>query len=396
MPDKIIKPNVAVFRSNFLPYSETFIHDELRNHIRYNVTVFARTWRNADRFPGHDVVFIEKEPGFRNRAEYIYYRNFRKSWTFDRVLSKKPFMLIHAHFGYDGIYALPFAQKYNLPLIVSFWGHDVTILAGQEKFLPKWERYWRHYKQMEQEAGAFLCVSDDLRRMMIDVGCPPEKLHVQPQGIDLSRFRADRKNSDVFQVLMVGRFVEKKGFEYGIDAFAKAFKDRNAELIIVGEGPRAENYKSLANKYGLNGRLRFTGNQTTESVIEILQQASVLMAPSITASSGDKEGLPTVIKEAMACGLPVIASRHGGIPEIISDGVEGFLTEERDADALARCLVQLSENRSDAHRMGRAGRRKIEEDHDVVKLNERLELIYDDVIKRHREKAPYIGEFIPA
>ncbi len=376
MPEK---RKVAVFRNNFLPYSETFIHDALRHHVRYDPTVFARTWRNEDRFPGHEVVYLERIPGRKKPFEKLIYNKFGKSWTFDSVFTKKRFDIMQAHFGYDGIYALPFAKKYDLPLVVCMWGHDVTILAGKEKNLRRWRRYRAHFPELMETASLFMCNSEDLRRMMLEIGCPPEKLKVLQQGTDLKLFFPAPSHNH--QVTMIGRFVEKKGFEDGIRAFAMACDSvPDANLCMVGEGPLQGPYEKIIKEMNIQGRVSLVGVKTIEELIPIIQASHVMMVPSVTAKSGDKEGLPTILKAAFACGVPAIGTRHGGIPEVIDDGLNGFLVNEHDVSEMANRLRELCGNEELHNQMSDNARRKAEREHDIVLTNQTLEKIYDELI----------------
>ncbi|MBX7150018.1 glycosyltransferase [bacterium] len=375
------KKYVAVFRNNFLPYSETFIHEELKHHERYEPTVFARTWRNTERFPGHRVIYLEKIPGQKKPLEKFIYNRFRKSWSFEKEFRQSHFDLLHAHFGYNGTYAAPFARKYSLPLVVTMHGHDVTILCGQEKFKRHWKDYTAHFDELLETARLFLCVSDDLLNMLISIGCPRNKLLVHRPGIDLSMFVPPAEPVTKKHVVMIGRFVEKKGFEYGIRAFAKTLrKTGDAELTIVGDGPLRSAYEQVIRDHGIQKRVTFTGELMPRDVIKILRQTRVILAPSVTPKNEDKEGIPSIIKESLACGVPVIGSRHGGIPEIIDDGINGFLAQERDVDALSECLIHILNNDHLRHDMGQNARLKMERNYDIRITNQRLESIYDSVL----------------
>ncbi|HEY6104105.1 MAG TPA: glycosyltransferase, partial [bacterium] len=114
----------------------------------------------------------------------------------------------------------------------------------------------------------------------------------------------------------------------------------------------------------------------------LLEGAHILLAPSVTAQDGDQEGIPNVVKEAMATGMPVVSTRHSGIPELVQDAVSGFLVAERDVDALAERLVFLIDHPETWPEMGRAGRRKVEADFDVEHMHDRLIALYAQVLDR--------------
>lgn len=373
---------VALFRKSFLPYSQTFIHDEIRHHQRYAVTVFTRKWHNIDRFPGHEVVWLERHPGEIRRFESLVYKLFCRSTRFDAVFSQRRFDVVHAHFGYDGIYALPFARRHSLPLVVTLHGHDVSILMSRERYQPKYLLYWLTRKRLFRSTAIFLAVSDELRDLVISLGCPPERVTVLPVGVDLSRFAPGQPlEGHPPRVVMVGRMVEKKGFRYGIEAFLQVVEGGvDAELVIVGDGPLMGELKESVERSGSARAVTFTGSLSHEETAALLRTAGILLAPSVVTGNLDREGSPTVIKEAAACGVPVIGSLHGGIPDLIDDGRTGYLVQERDVGSLADRLGQLLADEGLRLGFGRNARLKMEQQYGIDRYCRRLEEIYDAVI----------------
>ncbi len=372
---------VALFRNNFLPYSQTFIHDQIRHHGRYQVVVFARKWRNRDLFPGHNVVCIEMHPGKKHYLESHLYKHFHRSATFDRAFKEHSFDIIHAHFAYDGVYAVHFARKFNIPLVVTLYGHDVTILMGREKFRPKYWSYWRNKDELFEAVSLFLACSSELRESMIALGCPQEKLQVHHLGIDLSQFSpGELKAHKPHQVVMMGRFIEKKGFIHGLEAFARMVeKGIDAELNMVGEGPLLDSYKKLIEETGLGDKVHFPGVIDYGQINDLFREASVVLAPSVVAHNLDREGLPMVIMEASACGVPVIGSIHADIPAAIDHGETGFLVPERDVEGLAESLTTILTDEDLRRQMGKNARLKAEKQFDIRMRNKKLEEIYDSL-----------------
>ncbi len=369
-------------RNNFLPYSETFIHDELRHHERYEATVFARQWRNAGRFPGHDVVAIEEIPTRRRPLASAWYALTGRSGTLERAMAGGGFDVIHAHFGHNGIYAMGLARRLGLPLVVSLHGRDVSVLAGGDKFRPAWWHYLVRYRRLFREASVFLAASQDLEDLFVAAGCPAEKVEVFRLGIDLEAFRPEdggEPDGDPV-VLMIGRFVEKKGHVFGIRAAARArASGARFRLTIVGEGPLGAEYRSLARSLGVEDILDLPGAVPHAEVKRLLQTAAVLVAPSCVAGNRDRDSGLIVAKEASACGVPVIGTVHGGIPDIVEHDRTGFLVPERDDGAIAGHLVDLLGDPERRREMGRAGRAKMEREYDIVERVRALEFVYDRV-----------------
>ncbi len=381
------KRRVALFRNNFLPYSETFIHDELRHHVRYAATVMARRQRNTDRFPGHDVVAVESIPDRRRHLASALYGIFGISPFIDRAMSRGNFNIVHAHFGHNGIHAMRFAERHGLPLVVSLHGHDVTMLLGSDKYHPTWWHYLFLHQRLFRRAALFLAASTELKELIQRVGCPKEKVVVHRLGVDLTAFKPEPelRQRDPQIVVMVGRFVEKKGHRYGIDAAAQAIKaGLNLKLIILGDGPLKDVYQKQIATLGLQDVVEMPGPMPHKAVVDLLKKATVLVAPSVIAKNLDRESGLIVAKEASACGIPSVGTIHGGIPDIIDDGVTGYLVEERDSRTLGERLITLLQDEDLSREMGRAALNKMRAEYDIRERVLALEDIYDSVVDRDK------------
>ncbi len=370
-------PAAAVFSTYFLQYAQTFVYDELRNHERYDVEVFCRKRMNVARFP-FDRVHVAG-PGYgvtlRDRA-------------FERALATGRFALLHAHFGPGGVYALRFATKLRLPLVVTFHGYDVPILSSPARFLPKSLRYALLGPAVLRAMTLGLCASAELLEMLAALGVPRERLRLHHIGIDVERFAAEpRAPGDRVEVVMVGRFVEKKGFEYGLRAFARVANRLPSRLTLIGDGHLAGRLRALAKELGIEDRVVFSGVLTSSGVAERLRQSDVLMAPSVVGPGGDRESGILSVKEASASSVVPIGTVHGGIPEIIEDGVTGFLVPERDVDALADRLFLVASDPALRATLGRAARAKMLREYDVRTRVRALETHYDDAIRIHVGRA---------
>lgn len=196
-----------------------------------------------------------------------------------------------------------------------------------------------------RKAKYITVVSERLKQEIIDVyGISAKKIAVIPMGCDTSNFSPMFKNKKYFKnngkknIIFVGRLAEKKGVKYLIDAMRYI----DANLYIIGKGPLEQELKKQASHY--NDKITFLGPKTHQELPEIYASADVFVAPSITAKDGDQEGFGLVIIEAMASGTPVVGSRSGGIVDIIQDGKNGLLAEEKDSRQLAEKINQLLNN----------------------------------------------------
>ncbi len=369
---------VAVFCRAFLPLSQTFVYDAVTRLTRYSATVFCARRKHADQFPFEDV-----------RIGWPGYLSTTIAPNFLYAFARERFAVVHAQFGPSAVYALTYAQLARRPLVVSFHGHDVPLLARARRIRGPSRRYAWLGGRLLRRMALGLCASTELRDILIARGASPARLRVHRLGIDTQRFQpAARGPRECARVLMIGRLVEKKGFAYGLAAFAGALRERSATLTIVGAGPLDERLRAQARELGVESRTRFVGAVPHDQVPEIMRSHDVLMAPSTVAGDGDRESGLMVLREAAASGLVAIATRHGGLPDSVEDGVTGFLVAERDVAGMVERLERACTDAVLRARMGAAARRKMEREFDITLSMEALEAAYDDAQRLHREGWP--------
>jgi colanic acid/amylovoran biosynthesis glycosyltransferase len=379
-------PTVALFVSDFLGYSKTFVYEEIRQHTRYRIEVFTKERLNEDRFPFEPVHVAGR-----------FYHATGISRSFDRRFVAESYDLVHAHFGTAGIFAARYARKFGLPLVVTFHGFDVPLLSSRERLLPKRWGYALLGPRLLRQMTLGLCASSDLRDELLQLGVPSGRLRVHRLGVDLEKFTPapSRDEGAPVHVIMVGRFVEKKGFQYGILAFARyAQQSQNAEthLTLVGSGELEQSLRALVTELGIEARVEFAGVLAPPELRARLRCADILLAPSVVAANGDRESGVIVIKEACACGVVPIGTRHGGIPEIIDDEVTGYLVAERDVDALTDRLSRLADNGEQRRRMAAAGRAKMEREYDNRRRVDALAEHYDEARRAYRRESGAAGQ----
>jgi colanic acid/amylovoran biosynthesis glycosyltransferase len=290
------------------------------------------------------------------------------------LLGKGSYDIIHCQYGTIGLYGLLLRRIGVLKgkLVTSFRGYDISqeLKKHGEKI----------YDELFAGGDFFFTNCEYFKRRLVSLGCDEKKVAVHASGIDCDRFffASDRRRPDrPIRVVTTGRLVEKKGIEYGIRAIAKLAKVYpNIEYHIIGNGPLREELQQLIRDLAVNGNVALLGEKNQSDIIDILENSHIFIGPSITAGDGDEDAPLNTLKEAMAMGLPVIGTQHGGIPELIQDGVSGYLVRERDAEAIAAKLAFLIEHPQVAAQMGRAGRERIEEHYNLTKLNDHLVEIY--------------------
>ncbi len=284
----------------------------------------------------------------------------RRALAVARLMAAQPPLdVVHAQFATLGLTAMRHRRYGTLrtrALVVHLRGYDITRHV---------EEHGRSvYDGLFRRADLFLANSAHMRERALALGCPPGKALVIGSPIDTDRFRppATREPPEgrPARLVAVGRLVEKKGFADAIDAVARLRAEgREVSLDILGDGPlRAE----LERRAGEGVRL--LGAASSATVLAALHRADIALAPSVTAADGDQDGPVNTLKEAMATGLPVVATRHGGIPELVEHAVSGLLVPERDPQALARAIAQLIDAPGDWPRLGAAGRRRVVQSYD--------------------------------
>ncbi|MEX2635138.1 MAG: glycosyltransferase [Balneolales bacterium] len=296
---------------------------------------------------------------------------------------EKPYDILHCQFGFSGPLALSLKQvkAFNGKLVISFRGVDITQnLISNPKI----------YDNIFREADCLLPVSKNFKQKLIKEGCDPAKIKVHYSGIDTTRFKYTERNrnlEDITQIYSIGRLVEKKGFAYGIKAIALSVASgHKVNYTIIGDGPLREKLQNLISLLNLEKYITLAGWMTRDEIIHKLDDAHLLLTPSITSKSGDCEGVPNASKEAMALGIPVLSTYHSGIPELIEDGVSGFLVPERDVNALAHKLDFLIDNPGIWPQISRSGREVIETKFEINKLNNELLDTYRELLNNSNSR----------
>lgn len=374
---------VAIFKSTLLPNSETFIRSQGESMTRYEAFYFGL--QNADGLllpRDRSVLLCEQRPLGGLQVAAFKATGLAPSLT--RKLRSTGAKIIHAHFGTEAWRAMQLRRPVDLPVVVTFHGADATTDDSTLRNTSASARQLvRHRPKIFAGATRCIAVSHYIGQRLIAQGCPPEKMVVHQIGVDSGWFRPRVETTRTLGVLFVGRLVEKKGL---IDLL-KAITLMNgrghgsSELTIVGDGPERANLEAAANRMRITAH--FVGMQSHPSVRDLMHKANVLVVPSLTALSGESEGLPTVIREAQASGLPVIATRTAGAPEAITHGTDGLLVPPRDAALLADELERLMTDQvlQDALR---AGGLRTAASVDISKQTASLEDIYDDVLAGHK------------
>lgn len=368
---------IGIYRRVLPLLSEAFIKEQVYNMMQYKPTFISSTLLSE--IPTENISISQDDIFGIKQTAFLLTRSPR---LFSKLDHLSKLALIHAHFGPDGVYAMAIAEQLKIPFLVTFHGYDITIsresLWRTGKFL-----YYQlifHELELQTKAAAFIAVSNFIRNKLLEKNYPENKIIKHYIGVNTEKFSPVAQKDENRYILCVGRHIQKKGIDTLLRAFAQiAQKHPSVSLIQVGTGVLTEKLHTLATALGIQERVHFLGAQSHETVLNLMRSAEVFALPSQTAKNGDCEGLPIVINEASACGIPVVATWHSGIPEAVLDGETGFLVPEKDDVALAAKLDILLSDRALGRKMGQLGRELVCEMFDVRKQTVKLEAIYDSL-----------------
>ncbi len=378
-------PTVLNLVSTFLPLSEHWIYDQAAHVERYRVVFASRHLRNLKSFPFADLHSVAR----LSLPSRLWDRSLRRrrgySPFFVKTAKGEGADIIHAHFGRVAAEAVGVAQAVGVPLVSSFYGVDMW------KHVDGIPGLRRKYANVFAHGSVFLVEGPAAGAQLGRIGCDPNKIVVHRLGVkvdEIPMYARTLLRGTELRVLMASRFVEKKGLRYGVEAFARVARDHpNIELTIVGKGTSARerriasDLRSIARHHGVAGQIHTKGFVPLAELQSLAYRHHVLLHPSIHAANGDAEGgHPVVMTLLAATGIPVLATRHCDIPEIVKDGKTGWLVNEKDVDGLERILRDIIRDPAVLPDFGKRSRELVVRNYDLRK--NRLDEIYDGVLSK--------------
>ncbi|WP_309400656.1 glycosyltransferase family 4 protein [Cerasicoccus maritimus] len=284
--------------------------------------------------------------------------------------------VILAEFGNTGANVAPIAKELNIPLVVHFHGHD----AHRKPMLT--DELLAKYRFMFEYASSVLGVSKHMINTLQELGCPENKLIYNPYGPRKSFYDIQPQYGPT--LLSVGRFTDIKANHLVVMAFKEALKSvPNAHLLMIGDGELLETCKTLAQVWGIDDRVTFTGAIPHQEIAEHFVHSCCFVQHSVTPSYGDAEGTPNTILEAAAAALPVISTRHAGIKDVVVENETGFLVDELDVQGMAQHMVHLLQNPERCREMGQTARKHIQNNYSSEMHIERLQIAIDAARQSH-------------
>lgn len=369
------RPHVAVAHPGSTAYSETFIQDHLQRLPRVETVLrngFYPKEVNGSPVLWRPTELFHRAIGTLGQQWGQQLIDVWKQRRLSSLLQKRGVDVVLAEYGPTGVHVWKACQRAQIPLVVHFHGQDTF-------HQPMVERYAREYREMFQYCSACVVGTNEMREALVQLGASPGQLRKNPCGVDVGLFQPCDPASNPPRFVAVGRFVEKKAPHLTLLAFSRVLeKEPGAQFIIIGEGDLLAACKQLVQALGIEGAVTFTGAVPHEEVVRHMRRARAFVQHSVRPPSGDSEGTSISVLEGAASGLPVVATRHGGIKDSVIDGETGFLVDEYDVEAMAQRMMRLCSDPERAASLGRSGRHRMEK---TYRMEKSIEGLYDILLE---------------
>ena len=280
------------------------------------------------------------------------------AWVAWLLIRLDPPDVVLAEFGFEAVRVMEACRWSGVPLVVHFRGSDASaqnrigLLEGR-------------YRRLFTLTSGVVVKSKSMAQRLQALGAEPRQILVSPSGANADLFRGSAPATAPPVLLAVGRFVAKKGPLETIRAFHHCLRrlgnETVAELWMIGDGPLLPDARRYVELHGLSHHVRFEGARSQSDVAACMRSVRAFVQHSQVAPDGDTEGSPVAVMEAQLSGLPVIATRHAGIPEVMLDGITGLLVDEGDVEAMAAAMVRLIQDPELAQSFGEAGRCRVQQ-----------------------------------
>ena len=377
-------PVAAQYVVTFLKPEMLHIYRQITALRAFRPVVFCQKREHAAEFPFGEIVVLPK-PRTHQLRRFVQKQLLDQPITIYRsearrilaALEKSGAKVLHVYFGHIGVHLLPLLEICPLPVIVSFHGADAQIDLHKPAHLARTRR-------MLERATLLLVRSESLAERLVALGAPREKIRLHRTGIPLDEIPFTQRTAPAdgaWRCVQACRLIAKKGLVTSLRAFTEFAREfPRATFTIAGDGPLMQELRALADSLGIAERVSFSGFLPQENLRALYTTAHLFLQPSELGADGNQEGVPNAMLEAMASGLPVAATNHGGIPEAVEHGVSGLLTPERDAAALAQSLRRLALDPAGYSAMSAAAAARVSSGFALAHQARALEAIYREAI----------------
>jgi colanic acid/amylovoran biosynthesis glycosyltransferase len=384
-----LKPVVASYCTYFLKAEMLHIYRQVTSLRNVDTFVITKFRENGDRYPFPDLELLEQPRTKLIRRGFLKYVTQAPALIYRgefeiarRVLLRRDPDLMHVYFGNTGVHLLPLIERWDRPCVVSFHGMDVQRRETERG-------YEANLRKLLRLVPIVLVRSQSIAERLTELDCDPKKIRLNRTGIPLGEFPYIVRKApvdDAWTLVQACRLVPKKGLSTALRAFAKFAKTYpQSRFVIAGEGPLRKELEGLVIQLDLRSAVTFAGFLNQSELRNLFEMAHVFVHPSELPPDSNQEGVPNSMLEAMASGLPVVATLHGGIPEAVTDGLNGFLVPERNYEMLANSLCNLVENQARWAEMGAAASRTVAAEFAQPRQVEALESAYFEAIDRYRQ-----------
>src|ERR1700682_19790 len=383
---------VASYCTSFLKSEMLHIYRQVCALRGVDTFVMTKAVQNPERFPFRDIELIPQPHmnllrhgwlKFVRRRPPIVYRG--EYQMLSSLLERRVADLMHIYFGHTGVHLLPCIEQWKKPCLVSFHGADVAVKQDIANYPTK-------LRSLFNAVPLVLARSQSLANRLMQFGCPREKLRVNRTGVPLDEFPLVERQAPPngrWRIMQACRLIPKKGVATSLRAFALFKKDfPNAAFFIAGKGPLQPELEMLAAALGVSNAVHFAGFLSQSKLLGLYLSSHLFLHPSETPPDENQEGIPNSILEAMATGLPVLATRHGGIPEAVEHGLSGVLVQEEDHVGLARSMKEIASNPSVLYEMGMSARMAVSARFEQEAQIRALEGFYDEAIALRSAEEP--------
>jgi colanic acid/amylovoran biosynthesis glycosyltransferase len=351
-------PVAAQYVVTFLKPEMLHVYRQITALRAFRPVVFCQKREHPATFPFDPVVVLPK-PRTHQLRRFVQKTLLHRPITIYRsearrllaALHTAKARVLHIYFGHIGVHLLPLLEISDLPVVVSFHGADAQVGLDQPAHRAATRR-------MLTLATLLLVRSQSLAARLVELGADPAKIRLHRTGIPLDDipFAPRETPADgAWRCVQACRLIAKKGLATSLRAFAEfAQTFPRSTFTIAGEGPLLPDLRRLADELRIADRVTFPGFLPQEKLRELYSASHLFLHPSELGPDGDQEGVPNSLLEAMASGLPILATRHGGLPEAVDDGTTGLLVAERDPTGLAHAMLTLAADRNRTRAMSAA------------------------------------------
>ncbi|MES2469790.1 MAG: glycosyltransferase [Verrucomicrobiota bacterium] len=372
------------------------LYRQVVNLRRYQNTVYTETLQHPERFPFEPVVLMERQVRPRPKGNFIlrfWYKHIIKQWPPPRCITTAPEYhpynlpallrehqpaLVHVYYGHKAVKYLDMIKAWGGPFLVSFHGVDVVKFTGDRNYVASLQCVF-------EEARLILARSQSLLDGLKALGCPPEKLRLNYTPIPLDAFPASLRNAPAdgaWRLVQACRLIPKKGLFTTLEALRLVVPHfPKLKFVVCGTGPVKEEFLRRRDALNLTENVEVLGWMNQPKLFAEYQRAHLFLHPSELTDTSDQEGIPNSMLEAMATGLPVVATHHGGIPEAVTHGVDSLLVPERSPEQLAEAILSLLRDPALLVRLSAAAAQTVRQRFGLEASIARLEDCYDEAIR---------------